>query len=131
MQVLTDHALLAYLHDAECRNLVWDCSLPEGRAVTLDLEVNPEAQSPEWDGRQILLSFKNVMLCRLTGWGHVTGGETLDSIDERVSAEFMGECRRHEATGLFVPPLKLGVSFISGSSLEMACDRIEYEMSAA
>jgi hypothetical protein len=83
---------------------------------------------PDWDGRRMTLVFRNVVLCRFTGWGHVSGGETVDRFDERVSAETLSDCDRLKAAGGRVPPLKFGVCFISGSELELVCDRVEFEL---
>ena len=128
MKPLTDFSLLAYLHDAACRCIHWDCLDKDGRVLVLDLDVHPDTKFPDWDGRRMTLAFRNVALCRFNGWGHVAGGETIDRFDEKVSAEALSQCERLKASGLRVPRLNFSVSFISGSELELVCDRVEYQL---
>jgi hypothetical protein len=70
MKPLTDFSLLAYLHDADCPGMRWDCLDEEGRALVFDLQVNPDSMFPDWDGKRMTLAFRNVVLCRFTGHGH-------------------------------------------------------------
>jgi hypothetical protein len=128
MKTLTDLSLLAYLHDAECLGLEWDFKVAEGRSITIRAIVAPDAQYPEWDGREIVLVFWNVVLCRFEGFGGVVGGETLDAFHERLSPEFVIECQRLKDAGVRVPPIRLWISFISGSGLQLVCDQVLFDV---
>jgi hypothetical protein len=124
MQALPNLSLLDYLHDADCHGLHWDCGNPNERTIAMTALVVPDAGYPEWDGRKVGLTFKNVFRCRFVGVGFVLGGDCLDSFHERLSPEFQAECARSRGAGVRMPSIGLWISFISGSSLQLVCDHV-------
>jgi len=130
MSVLTDFSLLAYLHDARCNSLAWDCSDPSLRRVRLIAHVDDDAEYEPWNGRPIALTLSDVVMCRFVGWGCQIGDERIDSWRQGVSTEVESECRRLHDAGISIPPLMFTVCFGSGLTLELVCREVSVEVGA-
>jgi hypothetical protein len=112
---------LPYFHDARCLEVIWDCTDSNLRAVRLKIIVDPEAGSPSWDGKTLLILFTDGIAARLTGWGFTIGNERIDDCRQGISDILEHECNRLLSAGINIPPLKLTFSFHSGSELELVC----------
>jgi hypothetical protein len=116
---LLDH--VAYLHDARCLELTWDCSRPGDRAIRLKLVVDPDAELPSWNGKTLVISLSDVVAARFMGWGYTTGQDSIDNWSQGVSDFLERECKVLASKGIKIPLLRFTISFHSGSELEVIC----------
>jgi hypothetical protein len=116
---LLDH--VAYLHDAKCLELTWDCSRPEERVIRMKVIVDPDAELPSWNGKTVLITLSDVVVARLMGWGYATGDECIDNWRQGVSDFLERECEVLVSKGITIPSLKFTIAFHSGSELEVIC----------
>jgi hypothetical protein len=121
---LTDFQNLAYLHDATCLEIAWNCTSPSGRILRLSAVVDVEAGFPLWDGKELIITLSDVVATRFTGWGFQTGKETIDAWRQGVSDSLEQECQSLQTSGILVPSLRFLVTFRSGSCLEVVCSAV-------
>ncbi len=122
--LLTDVQNLAYLHDAKCIAITWDCSDSSRRILRILVVADVEAGFSLWEGKELIITLSDVLATRFTGWGFQTGQETIDACRESISDSLEQECQLLLASGIFVPPFKFSISFHSGSCLEVVCSEI-------
>ena len=122
--VVTDFRLLAYLHDAVCSQIAWDCKSPSGRVMSLLVTADKEAGYSLWEGKKLLITLSDVAAVLFTGWGFVTGDENIDSWQQGISESLERECQSLLARRIAVPPLKFTISFRSGSWVELVCAEV-------
>jgi len=113
--------LVAYLHDARCLEITWDCMRPDVRLIRMKVIVDPEAGLPPWNGKTLLITLEDVVAARFTLWGYTIGEECINSWNEGVSESLERECSVLLIKGISVPALKFVISFRSGSELEVIC----------
>ena len=116
---LLDH--VAYLHDARCLEVTWDCSRRDQRAIRMRVVVDPDAELPSWNGKTLLINLSDVVAARFMGWGYTLGEECIDSWRQGVSDVLERECKVLISKEITVPSLKFTLSFRSGSELEVIC----------
>jgi hypothetical protein len=114
-------AQVAYLHDARCLEVIWDCSHPEQRAIRMKVVVDPDAELPSWNGKTLLITLTDVFAVRLTGWGYTIGEDCIDNWKQGLSDSLKRECEVLLSKGITIPPLSFIISFRSGSELEVIC----------
>jgi hypothetical protein len=124
MMVIKDFQLLAYLHDAKCSEVAWDCTSPDCRTIRLSVTAHVDTGFPSWDGSNLRIIISDVVAVRFLGWGFVIGDEFIDSWRVGVSDYLEGECKSLAAKGIAVPPSKFSISFSSGSILELVCSEV-------
>jgi len=112
---------LAYLHDARCLELTWDCSRPDERAIRMKVVIDPEVELPCWNGKTLLINLSDVVAARFMGWGYTVGEDCIDNWRQGVSDFLERECKVLILKGITVPSLKFTISFRSGSELEVIC----------
>jgi hypothetical protein len=122
--IVTDIQLLAFLHDAKCVEINWDCTSSNGRSIRLFVIADIEAGFSLWDGKALQISLCDVAAVRFTGWGFVTGDENVDSWQQGVSESLELECQALALRGISVPSLRFSISFRSGSTLEVVCSDV-------
>jgi hypothetical protein len=113
--------VVAYLHDARCLQITWDCGNPDVRSIRMKVIVDAEAGIPSWDGKTLLITLEDVVAARLTGWGYTIGDECIDSWKQGISDSLERDCRILVTKGISLPTLKFVISFRSGSELEVIC----------
>jgi hypothetical protein len=128
MSVLTDFALLDYLHDARCSFFAWDCSDPSLRRVRLVAYADDDAEYEPWNGRAIRITLSDVVMCRLIGIGFQLGEERIDAWKQGVSKEFELECSRFRNSGIDIPALMFTIVLGSGSTIELVCREVSVEV---
>lgn len=116
---------LAILHDCVLRDLRYDVSSADARTLTLLLECPDDLGKPAWDGQTLRITAMDVLLFRLTAWGHCWGLESLDAWRDGVSAQTRGELARLPGAP---PPITSTVSFHSGTFFELACRQVGVEV---
>jgi hypothetical protein len=116
---LLDH--VAYLHDATCIEVTWDCSRPEARAIRMKVVVHPNADLASWNGKTLLITLSDVVAARFTGWGYTIGEECIDNWKQGLSDSLKRECGVLLSKGIAIPSLSFIISFNSGSELEVIC----------
>lgn len=119
---LLDH--VAYLHDAKCLEVTWDCSHPEERVIRMKVVVDPDAELPSWNGKTLLITLSDVVAARLMGWGYTIGDECIDNWRQGVSDFLERECKVLVSKEITIPSLKFTISFHSGSELEVICSEV-------
>src|SRR5437879_5746010 len=120
----SEYHLLAFLHDAKCTEIVWDCNNPDSRTLHIGAIADSEAGYPLWDGKALRITLGDIVAARLIAWGYTMGDESFDSWRVGVSDSFESECKALTVTGIAVPPVRLSISFRSGSTLEVACSGV-------
>lgn len=116
---------LAILHDCLLRDLRYDVSSADTRTLTLLLDCPDDLGKPAWDGQTLRITAVDVLLFRLTAWGHCWGHESLDAWRDGVSAQTRGELARLPGPP---PPITSTVSFHSGAYFELACRQVGVEV---
>ena len=112
---------LQILHDCILRDLRYDVGSPDARTLSLVLECPPDLGKAEWDGKTLLVRASDVVLFRLTAWGHCWGNDSLDAWDPGVSDATRAEISRLPAP---LPPVLCTARFQSGSWFELACQAL-------
>ena len=130
MSVLADFSLLAYLHDARCSVIAWDCSDPSLRRVRLFARADDDAGYEPWNGQAITIILSDVVMWRLFGVGFQIGDERIDSWRQGVSTDFESECSRLRNLGIGIPPLMFTIVLGSGSTIELVCQEVSVEVGA-
>ena len=125
--LLTDFQNLAYLHDAKCLEIVWDCRHSSNRILRLLAVGDAEAGFPLWEGKELTITLSGAVATRFTGWGFQAGLETIDAWRQGVSDSLEHECRTALAAGCSVPPLRFSIVFHSGSCLEVVCSDVSVD----
>ncbi|HMF18421.1 MAG TPA: hypothetical protein VKE98_14520 [Gemmataceae bacterium] len=123
----SDYHLLAYLHDARCNEVLWDCNDPNSRSLHIVAIVDPEAGYPLWDGKTLEITLVNVVGACFEALGFVLGEENLDSWRLGVSESFERECEYLKLRGITTPPVRFTITFRSGSILEVVCSGVIVE----
>jgi hypothetical protein len=121
LSFLLDH--LAYLHDAKCLEITWDCSHPSHRMIRMLLVVSRDAELPAWNGQTLQITLSSVLATQSTFWS-TFGIETVDSWRPGISAFLEQQCLSLSSKGITIPPLKFTISFHSGSEIEVVCDNV-------
>ena len=128
MALPSDLSLLAYLHDADCNSVCWDCFDHSARRITLLARVDDDIDYEPWKGRNISLIHSDVVACRFIGWGIQFGRERIDSYREGISPALTAECDRLRYSGIDIPPLSFTIIFGSGSTIELVCRELAVEV---
>jgi hypothetical protein len=85
----------------------------------------PDSGHEEWSGKQLAVIATNVVLFRCEAWGHTAGAEEVDGWSEGVSRSAQSGLQRFRKMGGHMPAVLLTLKLHSGSTIELACDRIE------
>lgn len=112
---------VAYLHDARCLEVTWDCSRPNERAIRMKVVVDPDAELPTWNGKTLLIILSDVVAARFMAWGYTIGDECIDNWRQGVSDFLERESKVLVSKEISIPSLKFTISFRSGSELEVIC----------
>jgi len=83
---MIDIKQLQFLHDADVHSVEWRVAANGRRDLAVKLTCNPDAGSPSWDGRDLLLVAYDVLIARSVFFGHYAGQETLDDVSSEVDA---------------------------------------------
>lgn len=118
---------LAYLHDAKCLEVVWDCTGTKRRVMRIVVIVDQDAGFPAWDGKTLVITLSGVAVAHFTGWGNLIGEEYIDNWEQGISESLEKYCKVLESKGISFPPLQFVVSFSSGSVLEVICSDISIQ----
>lgn len=127
---LTDLALLDYLHDAAVDTITYDVKDNGDRVVRIRAHVHPDCGYEPWNGRTLTVVMRRAVLFTSKLLGYTAGGDTISTFGEGVSSETERELERFRAHGLGVPAIKLGLSFSSGSEMDIVCASVDVEVEA-
>jgi hypothetical protein len=119
-----DFRTLAYLHDAICFQIVWDCTNPNSRKLRLKVKVHEDAGYAPWNGKELELTLSDALALEFEAWGFCVGFETIDSWREGVSDALRHECKGLESMGIRLPSNFFTIAFHSGSILEVICSEV-------
>ncbi len=114
---------LAYLHDAVVNEILW--TDVQGTKVTrLTVTCDDECARDDWAGRQIVVTFNDVILQTSLLHGYVDGQDTFDSHSDVLSQELRESLQKLSALGIPQPRICVRIALHSGSELQLACDSV-------
>jgi len=117
---------LAWIHDCDLLGILYDFG-QEGRSIKLSIRCPTDLEYAPWEGKDLVLAAIDVALSRHVMWG-VAGPESIDAIRPGVSAAARESTLDARRRGIRFPSIELSISFHSGSSLEVICERLEVDV---
>ena len=120
---------LAYLHDAYLWKVTYDLSQKEGRTLTLQVECDPYAEHPSWDGKRLKVTAMEVRWFRYLALGHTFGIESIYTFDEGIfekSKEKLADW--YERGVLRGDELEFTIMLNSGSQMKFICEDLQVEI---
>lgn len=118
---------LAWLHDCNLISVLYDPSNPAARVIKIAIQCPTDLGHAPWEGRKLVIVAIDVALSIYTLWG-VGGDEMVDAIRPGISPSLEQAMVEPKQLGARFPELAFGISFISGSLLEIVCRELEVEV---
>lgn len=125
---MTDIDTLQYLHDATVHSIEVRIAADGSRDLLVKLTCNPDAGSPSWDGRDLMLAAHDVLIARAVFYGHYAGQEMLDDVSSAVDAATLQGASQLVSYGSSTRETALSLRFVSGSEIHLMCESINVEL---
>ncbi len=114
---------LDWLHDSHVLSISYDTAGETDWPIRLTLLCPTDSGYPPWAGKHLVLVATDVVrsqhvVCQ------VMGGETFDNVKRGVSASLRAGAMRGRPAGVTFN-FEVTVTFISGSTLEIICQKLE------
>jgi len=78
----------------------------------------------DWAGRQVVVTFNDVILQTSLLHGYIDGQDTFDSYSEVLSQELRESLQKLSALGIPQPKICIRIALHSGSELQFACQGV-------
>ncbi|MCK1642486.1 hypothetical protein IVA95_34255 [Bradyrhizobium sp. 157] len=115
---------LDYLHDALLKKITF-ASTDKNKNLLMNVICDDDCGYPDWCGKKLVVTFSNVVRASGTLLGHITGYDTVQSLDEGASEDMKEGLRQLSEMGIVPPQIIRRLILHSGSELEIACDSID------
>lgn len=117
---------LDWLHDSDVLAILYDGTEP-GRSLRIRLQCPDDCGYPEWEGRAVSIVARRITAFRHAVWGQANI-ESFDGVELQISADLHTEIRNRLPPGHPGPAIECTMIFHSGSTLELACEKVEVEV---
>ncbi len=117
-------AQLDYLHDAIVRSIVWK-EHHDSKILQIDLRCDSECEQTAWANQHVSVVFTNVIVSHMVLLGHVAHADSFDRCHDGRSADLRARVEQMTTFGIKSPIYTLSLLFHSGSTIELACDSVE------
>jgi hypothetical protein len=94
----------------------------------MTLTCDNECGRADWAGRQIVVTFNDVLLLSSLLFGHVAGKDLFDRHNDNLSPDVIENLGTLTAFGIPQPRIHLRIAMHSGSELQLACGSITLEV---
>ena len=117
------------LHDAVIEQILWK-EEQKTRHLQVTFLCEEGCERPDWAGRRVVVTFRDVLLQLSLLLGHTAGTDTLDYCNDSLSGNATRHLQALSSLGISSPRTCVRLALHSGSEIEIVCDGITIEASA-
>jgi hypothetical protein len=120
-----------YLHDATVSEIRLQIDDDGNRQLRMQLRCDADCGCKDLNGRIVNVIFKDPVIILGALYGHMANEESFDSWNDFVTDDMKRRIATLVASGIAAPKHLVGLGFHSGSTLDVACNEIQFEVSGA
>jgi hypothetical protein len=116
---------LNYLHDATVLSIRYTMAEDGSRDIVIETICHYDSGFEFWNGKQVNVLLKNVILLEQFLYGFTSGREEIGSWDFAIPASLESEAQRLQKLGVNCSGIRFAVSFHTGSYMRGICRQID------